>query len=140
VFTTVIQVGRLYEHRLTSIDSDDEIAAVKARAIDVMRGSPGKVVVCADFRQLRFLKVELVDRYIDMLRVLSPNVERSGMLITPDQAVFNLQLGRMVRETGFPNRKVFRDAHELQHWLGEVLTLEERGRMASFLEAGAAPR
>jgi hypothetical protein len=133
MFTTEIRVGRLYEHRIVSLDSEEDIVAVGMKAGEVMARSREQVVVCADYRQLRFLKQELTEQFIERIGRLNDRIERSAVLITNDQAIFNLQMARMIRRMNYPNRRLFHDPKELQVWLGEVLTPPERLRLAAFL-------
>ena len=55
MFTTTIQVGRLYEHRIWTLESDAEIAQLGATGRATMATSSGQVVVCADYRYIEFL-------------------------------------------------------------------------------------
>lgn len=134
MFTTVIQTGRLYEHRILSIESLQELEALGARAREVMGAHGGKVVVCADYRHLRVMKPEYASMWVEKIKGVSPNVERSAILIPPGQATFGLQVERMVKDAGAQMRRAFRDAEEMAEWLGEVLTPAERTRLTAFLK------
>jgi hypothetical protein len=134
MFTTEIRVGRLYEHRILELDSPDEIARLGARAREVMTSHPGNVVVCADFRFVKFVRHDLVEQFVKAISQVNPKVERSGVLITGEQAIFNLQIKRMVREMGHPGRQVFKDVAALRAWLGEKLIAEELARLDAFLQ------
>lgn len=138
MFTTEIKVGRLYEHRIVSLDSEEDIQAVGAKAAQVMKTATQKVVVCADYRQLRFLRRELTEQFVDRISKLNDRIDRSAVLITRDQAVFNLQMARMIREMNYPQRRLFHDPDELKAWLGEVLEAPERVRLSVFLDNAPA--
>jgi hypothetical protein len=131
--TTEIRVGRLYEHRLGTLASEDELTALRARGMAVMQSSARPMVVCADYRQVKFVKVELVAPFVEFLRAVSPKVERSAVLLAPDHAIFTLQMTRMVRDAAAPQRRTFEDPAIAEAWLSEVLSLEERARLHSFL-------
>jgi hypothetical protein len=133
MFTTEIRVGRLYEHRILSIEDQAEIEQIGSRAKEVLSHAPGKVVVCADYRALHVLSREHAGAFVSRIGQVNPNLERTGILIRPEHAVFNLQIARMVREMAFEGRKVFREAAELAAWLGEVLNGPERARLEAFL-------
>jgi hypothetical protein len=133
MFTTEIRVGRLYEHRLGTLSSEAELAALRERGLSIMQASPRPVVVCADYRGVKFVKAELVTPFIEFLRKTSPKVERSAVLLAPDHAIFTLQMTRMVREANFPQRRTFNVPRDLETWLAEVLTVEERARLAAFI-------
>jgi hypothetical protein len=133
MFTTEIRVGRLYEHRLGTLAATEEMAALRAKGIAVMTASPRPVIVCADYREVRFVKAELVSQFVDFLRTVAPKIERSAVLLARDHAIFSMQMTRMVREANFPQRRTFTDPNELEVWLGEVLTPEEVTRLRVFL-------
>lgn len=133
MFTTEIRVGRLYEHRLGTLASEDEMKALRERGIAVMTASPRPVVVCADYRQVKFVRADLVEKFVDFLRTVAPKIERSAVLLAPDNAVFTMQMGRMVREANHPARRTFKTVSELEAWLAEVLGVEERARLKVFL-------
>jgi hypothetical protein len=40
---------------------------------------------------------------------------------------------RLTREAQLPYRRVFTDAHEMEAWLGEVITPAERARVHALL-------
>ena len=132
MFTTEIRVGRLYEHRLGTLESDEEMLALRERGIAVMYASPRPVVVCADYRHVRFVRADLVDKFVDFLRIVGPKIERSAVLLAPDNAVFTMQMRRMVREANFPNRRTFKSPTEVETWLADVLTADERTRLKAF--------
>ena len=44
-----------------------------------------------------------------------------------------LQVLRLTREAQLPYRRVFTDPHEMEAWLGEVITTAERGRVSALL-------
>jgi hypothetical protein len=139
VFTTEIKVGRLYEHRMFTLESEEELTQLAARGKEVMASMSGKVVVCADYRNVAFMRADLTARYVQFLSAVSPKVERSAILIRDDHAIFGLQIARMVREANFPSRRVFKIAEELKSWLGEILTPIERVRLSDFLAEPVEP-
>lgn len=139
MFTTEIKVGRLYEHRMFTLESEEELTQLAARGKEVMASLPGKVVVCADYRNVAFMRADLTARYVRFLSSVSPKVERSAILIRDDHAIFGLQITRMVREANFPGRRVFKIPEELKNWLGESLTPIERVRLSDFLDEPVAP-
>src|SRR5690242_12060312 len=109
MFSTHIRVGRLYEHRILSIDSEAELQALGDRAREVMTAHGGKTVVCADYRKVRVLKPEFTTTWVERIRQMNPNVERSVVLVTPNHATFGLQMERMVKDAAHPARRVFYD-------------------------------
>jgi hypothetical protein len=81
---------------------------------------------------------EVVDAYVSVMRS-EPSLIRTGTLLNPDP-VLGLQIQRMIREANNPNRRVFRDPEALAEWLGEVLTVRERIRLAAALRENGRVR
>ena len=134
MFTTEIRVGRLYEHRLGTLRSDEEFAALKTKGKSLMQSHGAPVVVCADYRLIAFVKAELVSPFVEFLSGVSPHIERSAVLLSNDHGIFSVQMKRMIRDANFPNRRAFEDPREAEAWLGEVLNAEERKRLHAFVE------
>jgi hypothetical protein len=139
MFTTEIRVGRLYEHRLGTLAADSDLHALRDRGVAVIQKSAESVIVCADYRQVRFVKAELVPQFVDFLRTVSPKIERSAVLLEPGHAIFSMQMSRMIREAGFDQRRAFTDARLAKAWLGERHTAAERGRLSAFLSESLPP-
>jgi L-fucose isomerase-like protein len=135
MFSVDNQVGRLIETRTSSLATLDEIAAFGARFREVAGKLPGQVVICGDYRGMRILSPDVADKFVAMLTAANPRVERSAILCSPDHATANLQIERTVKQAANPSRRTFRDAGELSAWLGQVLTVEERARLFTFLRA-----
>jgi hypothetical protein len=95
----------------------------------------GQVVISGDYRRMRILSPDVAEKFVVMLTAANPRVERSAILCSPDHATALLQIERTVKQAANPSRRTFRDAAELSAWLGEVLTVEERARLFSFLRA-----
>ncbi|MEO1170622.1 MAG: hypothetical protein AAFX94_01020, partial [Myxococcota bacterium] len=53
-------------------------------------------------------------------------------LLVGDSATFILQMERVIREAGSPQRKTFRDFPALRQWLAPVLTPDELTRIDVF--------
>ena len=68
---------------------------------------------------------------------LDPRVERTAFLIG-ESAIFALQVERIIRSSNNPNRRAFREAAELLHWLEEVLTLGEQVQLEHFVRDAEA--
>jgi hypothetical protein len=112
-------------------DVDDMIARIKQQLKIV--AEPTLIVIAADWRACRVLTPDVSERAVSMLVVSNPRVERSAILHEPTQATSVLQVIRIVREANLPNRRVFTDPYEMEHWLGEVLNELERERLAALL-------
>ena len=134
MFTVEHRVGRLLETRTANLATLDEVAAFGARFREVASAlTAPQVVICGDYRGMRIFSPDVAERFVVMLTAANPRVERSAILCSPDHATALLQIERTVRQAANPSRRTFRDAAELTAWLGEVLTPDERARVAAFL-------
>jgi serine/threonine-protein kinase len=129
-------VGRLVETRPRALRTPDDVAAFGAAMRDVTSRVAGSIVICGDFRWTKVVSQSTADAFIAMFAVFNPRVERSGVLLSPENATLNLQIERLVREAGNPSRRTFRAVPTLIAWLGEVLISAERARLAEFLSMG----
>lgn len=134
MFTVEHHVGRLIETRTSQLSSLGEVADFGARFREVATRLPTEqVVICGDYRGMRIFSPDVAERFVAMLTAANPRVERSAILCSPDHATALLQIERTVNQAANPSRRTFRDAGELAAWLGEVLTADERARVAAFL-------
>ncbi len=138
MFSVESHTGRLVETRTSSLASLDEVSQFGARFREVAQGAGDRLlVVCGDYRGMRILSPEVAEKFVAMLTVNNPRIERSAVLCAADHPTAVLQLERTVRLAANPSRRTFRDPAELTAWLGEVLTMEERTRLALFLRFSA---
>src|SRR5262249_32021431 len=93
---------------------------------------PVRWVACADLRQAAVFTQDVVQGLIDLLRSDNPRIMRSGLIVSTG-AVFSMQVERIVRAAGNPNRRTFRDAREGVTWLSEVLNATERVALQRFV-------
>jgi len=134
MFSVENHSGRLIETRTSSLATLDEVSQFGARFREVAQANDDRrVVICGDYRGMRILAPEVAEKFVAMLMVNNPRIERSAVLCAADHPTSGLQLERTVRQAGNPSRRTFRDPAELTAWLGEVLTMEERTRLAMFL-------
>jgi hypothetical protein len=124
-------VGRLLEIRAFGSLGLDDIASFKRRLVSALPG--GRVVACADFRQLEVLSAEVSNAFLGTMKLDSPLVERTAFLLDARQTLFRTQLDRILHETTNPRRRTFASAQDVESWLSEVLTAPERIRLAAFL-------
>ncbi len=131
-----IVVGRLLEIDLQlGYRSTSDVDAVKARMTALFAQLPPgqRVVIAADWRDCQVLAPPVSEAVLEMLTRTSPQVERSALLHGWAHPTSVLQLFRLVKESAVEVRRLFTDMAELQDWLDEVLTSEERARLRTFL-------
>ena len=74
---------------------------------------------------------EIVAAYLSTMKAEQQLVRTATML--PESALVALQIHRMIREAGHPERRTFSNADELRRWLGEILEEKERARLEQRL-------
>lgn len=133
-----IVVGRLLEidvcagYRAVE-DVDAMIAMMREQFARIPE--PERIVICADWRACKILTPPVAERVVQMLMRSNPRVERSAILHDVRQATSVLQVFRLAREAQQDApRRVFTDALEMENWLGEILTPEERARVQRMLQ------
>lgn len=99
----------------------------------LLQDVPGRVVTCMDLRASLILAPEAADQLIALMRKDNPRIERTAMLLS-DNALLGLQVARMIREAGNPNRRTFHDVESAVHWLDEVLSPAESISLRAFLK------
>ena len=92
-----------------------------------------RVVIAADWRPCKLFTPEVSERVVAMFTRDNARIERSAILHTVDQATSVLQVMRLIRESGHPNRKVFTDTEDMRGFLDQVLNERERTRLQQFL-------
>ena len=139
MFSIESKVGRLVEIRIEDLESVKEVELVGRRFLAVVAGvKRRRVVVCADYRQVRLLAARVADAFRDMMATTNPRVERSAMLLPP-ASTQTLQIDRIARETRFAGRRTFREAAALERWLCEILENAEIRRVREFLGGDTTP-
>jgi hypothetical protein len=114
----------------TAADVDDFLRAMKA---SFATAGPN-AVICADWRDVSVLPPEASDALIDLLRQGNRRFSRSAVLLSPGDATFALQVERLFRDAGSPDRRAFRASGQMLAWLAEVLTPPESRRANVFIE------
>lgn len=130
------RVGRLVEVRLgggfgtiQEIEAAAELVASRARELP----SGTRYVLVADWREVKLLSQEVCLQATHMFTSYNPSTERAALLANTDSPTALWQLRRLVAAAQNDRRQVFASPSEVTQWLGEVLTAEERARLAQFL-------
>jgi hypothetical protein len=133
------RAGRLVEVRLASPLTLEEVHQLAVRYKVVVSAIAGRYVGIVDLTHATLFPAPVSDALIQLLSRAAEQVERTAALIG-ENATFALQVERILRHAASPNRRAFRAPEPLRDWLREVLTAEERVRLARFLvEAPRAP-
>lgn len=133
MFRVESTAGRLAEVRLVTpiLDADIDKADVDMLALFERVKAP--LIVAADYRKAHVLSTQQADDLTAMFKRHNDRIERSAILSSDQSATAVLQLMRVVREAKLPNRRAFKDPGDVEKWLGEILTGEERERLHAFL-------
>ncbi len=129
-------VGRLVEVKLASPVTDDEVQQFVRELQTIIGHMPVKYVGVVDLLEAHVFPPAVTEMLIHLLSAASPRVERTAMLIG-ESATFALQVERVIRSANSDHRRVFRNAAELESWLGEALSMQEKVRLRQFLGAHA---
>jgi len=126
------------EARLTTTDSAATLACLSAIA-QTVADSPCPVVGILDLSHVRVFGPEDAQHMLGVMRGHNPRVERTAILVNGD-ALFGMQMERLVRAAAARNRQVFRFGSHAVAWLSEVLSPEETARAKSFLSEPISAR
>jgi hypothetical protein len=136
--TCRVNVGRLMEIDVaagyrTVGDIDAMISAIGSEFTNVPE--PTRVVIAADWRPCALFTPDVAQRALAMLAHEASRIERSGILHSATQPTSVLQVFRLIKEAGVlsERRRIFTDVDEMESWLGELLTSDERARLHQFL-------
>ena len=130
--------GRLVEVKLASPLTLEEVQQfVGELTAVIMRVPGGKYIGVVDLLDAHVFPPAVANALIELLSTASPRVERTAMLIG-ESATFALQVERVIRSANSENRRAFRRGEELEVWLGEVMTAEERVRLRQFMNGTVA--
>lgn len=133
------RVGRLVEVSLEGNLTAEEAQQFRTRMFLTLGGIAGRAVLVGDMRRCGVFVADVGDKMVTMLKQDSPKVERSAFILST--GALAAQVDRIVSEAAreaaaagkpVPPRRAFRDAHAACAWLSEVLTGDERKRLAEL--------
>jgi hypothetical protein len=131
--------GRVVAVRPIALWKREDAAAYGEAVRRVVPSFAGKAVICGDYRRVTVFPSEVTDELQRLYAELNPYILRSGILVTPNHSVPKVQVERVMRGAQHPQRRSLTSRVELETWLGEILTPEERGGVSSFLDEGDRP-
>lgn len=117
------RVVEVHVRRLATVADVESLHAQVAAA--VRRAGPG-TVICADHRFASPLSREVADAWSRNMRANNRTLLRGALLLDPANAMYNLQIERVVHCAGHPARRLFEDVKELRDWVSHALTEPER--------------
>jgi hypothetical protein len=130
------RVGRVVEVRVRRLGDVADVESLNSRVFAAMRRAGIGAMICADFRGASPLSREVADAWSRAMREANRSIARSALLIDPANVTFNLQIERIVRCAGNPERRVFADVVDLREWVEGDLTEREREAVRAFFSSG----
>src|SRR5688572_24595125 len=131
-----VRVGRLLEVRTDrGYHALSDVEAMQQRLMGAFERIPRgqRAVIAADWRRANLMDGEAAQGASVMIASFNDRVERSAILVSSDSPVAVLQFHHLARETHHPHRRVFHFEDQMATWLAELLTPDERKRLAEFL-------
>jgi len=139
VYSVANKVGRLVELTFETPLSFEDAGRAFVEVRMCIQALGGRFVSVGDLTGADIFAPDVADKLTLLMRSLNPHLVRSGFLIR-EGPTFGLQFMRMIREAGSPDRRLFKRRSELESWLAEVLTLEERERLHVYLDERGVAR
>lgn len=128
-------VGHLIEISVDRMESIEEAGLFAKAIFDAMAATPDGIAI-VDLRAPTAVFTQPVAAEIgSMMSRASKRRKKTAILLSADNVIFTMQLSRLVREVGDPNRKTFTDAEAALVWLSDALTQTEHARAKEFLLA-----
>ena len=124
--------GRLIEVKLASPLTLEEVHQFVQKHLETMHKIPGKYIGVVNLLEAYVFPPAVAEGLAKLLSGAASHVERTALLIG-ESAIFGLQVERVIRDANNPNRRAFRDAHELVAWLSEVMTPAEARQLHHFV-------
>ena len=131
-----LRAARIVDLRVRRLVEPAHIEFLHSEVQAAIRSAGVSVLVCADFRFASPVSREVAGRWARAMRQSNSGVVRSGLLLDPANAVFNLQIERVVRCAGNPQRRFFADPDELRRWVGTELPGSERAALDELFGGG----
>jgi hypothetical protein len=139
MYTIENRVGRFVELRVEAPVTEEELLQFHDTLAKVTKPIKGQLAICTDLAGATVFTQPVTQRWIEIIKQESPNVERNAVLVG-EGAVFSMQVERIIRNAGYKNRKAFLSPSALSTWLGEILNVRERARLETYLQEGAEYR
>ena len=125
--------GRLCVSTLVPPVTGEEISKFGEVWMHLMAGRKERVIVFGDYTRARLVDPHVRQLLTSFFNAGNPDVERSGILVTAESSLIFEQFASIIRGSMHPSRRIFKDPHLLEEWLGEVMTDEERASLKLVL-------
>jgi len=129
----LIRTGRVVQLRVERLMDVADVEQLDAAVTSAIREAGPGASICADYRAASPLPPDVARAWSKAMRNTNGALARSALLVDPRNALFNLQLERVVKCAGNPARRLFSDLAELRDWIAGVLGDRERDSIGAFL-------
>jgi len=131
-WTVERRVGNLVEIRVNHLPSLEEVRRFSNEIVK-QAGPAGESVLVVDLRPPIIFAPDVADGVIGLMTRANRVRKKTGILLADEHAVFGMQLTRLVRKVGDPNRQTFYNPVQMLTWLADVLTPDETRRAHAFI-------
>lgn len=121
-----VRSNRIVEVHVRRLATVDDVESLHAQVSAAVRRTGPRAVICADHRSASPLSREVADAWSRNMRDNNRSMMRGALLLDPTNAMYNLQVERVVHCAGSPSRRLFADIEELRDWVSDALTEPER--------------
>jgi len=132
-FRVCRRVGKLVEIRVRRLRTPSDVTKLRRQWDREVADVTGRIVVCADCRELDDLPSEALLELASVLQTADPRLDRSAFVVSRERPVLRQQMKRLVTLAGHPGRRVCADALEATAWIGSHLSSAEQRRLDVFL-------
>jgi hypothetical protein len=133
-----VRAGRIVEVHVRRLADRGDVESLRTQVKATLRLAGAGPVICADHRFASLQSWDAADAWSNAMRGSGGSVVRSGLLLDRANAVYNLQIERVVQRAANPVLRLFEDIDELRDWMGEVLTEPERETIRDLFLGGDA--
>jgi hypothetical protein len=124
--------GRVVEIFVRQLESRFEVERF-SYAIYELAVQTTDAIAIVDLRTPVVFSDDVATAVIDLMVLANSVRKKTAILLSNEHAVFGLQLGRLAKQAGDPNRRTFIDPAALISWLDADLTAPEKARVREFL-------
>jgi hypothetical protein len=136
-WTVERHVGHVVEIRVNFLEAVEDVKRFTNDIVKVA-GPTGDSVLIVDLRTPVVFTADVAEGVAALMTRANRVRKKTGILLADEHAVFAMQLSRLVRKVGDPNRQTFYDPAQMLAWLSDALTSEEQRRAKAFLGAHKA--
>jgi hypothetical protein len=131
-WTVEKHAGRVVEIFVRHLESRFEVERF-SQAIYNLAVKTTDAILIVDLRTPKVFSDDVATAVIDLMVRVNAVRKKTAILFSNEHAVFGLQLGRLTKQAGDPNRRTFLDPTALLDWLDEDLSPAEKARVREFL-------